>query len=93
MSKKQAIDFDKILDLELGENDADAQTVREYLRALLCTVWEEGEGFSGKRPFGNSGWEYDLIGPLVDAGYVQEGKDNKATEIILDAIAHMCKKQ
>ena len=48
-------------------------TVREYLHKLLETLWIEGEGFSSKRPFGNSGWENDLIIPLVKAGFV-EGK-------------------
>lgn len=95
MPKKKAeeIDFEAVLDLELEENDADAATVREYLQALLCAVWEEGEGFSGKRPFGNSGWEYDLTQPLIDAGLVKEGEDRKATAIICDAIFHMCKKR
>lgn len=45
-------------------------TVREYLRTLLMTMWEEGEGFSGKRPFGNSGWEYDLYKPLIAGGFI-----------------------
>jgi hypothetical protein len=45
-------------------------TVREYLYKLLSAVWEEQEGFSGKRPFGNSGWEYELYRPLVGAGFI-----------------------
>lgn len=59
-----------VLDLPMGQNDADAATVRGYLKALLTKLWNEGEGFSGKRPFGNSGWEYDLYFPLVKAGRV-----------------------
>lgn len=57
-----------ILDVEMPENDSGAATVRGYLVALLRTLWCEGEGFSGKRPFGNSGWQYDLAAPLVKAG-------------------------
>lgn len=53
------------------KNDADSTTIREYLVALLATLWAEGEGFSGKRPFGNSCWEYELYRALVEAGYVQ----------------------
>lgn len=64
------IDPRAVLDLSLGDNDADAKTVRAYFQALLSTLWEEGEGFSGKRPFGNSGWDYDLYKPLVSAGIV-----------------------
>lgn len=59
-----------VLDLPMQENDAEASTIREYLGKLLLTVWIEGEQFSGKRPFGNSGWEFDLYIPLVKAGLV-----------------------
>lgn len=46
----------EILDLPMDkeENDAQASSVRGYLKTLLKTLWEEGEGFSGKRPLGNS---------------------------------------
>lgn len=57
-----------ILDINMQENDAGASTIREYLKTLLTTLWEEGEGFDGKRPFGNSGWEYDLYKALIKAG-------------------------
>jgi hypothetical protein len=59
-----------VLDLPLGENDANAATVRHYFKAQLRKLWTEREGFSGKRPFGNSGWEYDLDAALVGAGKV-----------------------
>lgn len=39
-------------------NDARATTVRGFLVALLRLLWEYGESFSGKRPWGNSGWQY-----------------------------------
>ena len=57
-----------VLDVEIPENDSGETTVRGYLKALLRTLWEEGEGFSGKRPFGNSGWEFDLTEPLIEGG-------------------------
>jgi hypothetical protein len=60
-----------ILELPMGDNDANAANIRAYLKALLTKLWEEGEGFSGKRPFGNSGWERDLYFPLVKAGRVK----------------------
>jgi hypothetical protein len=56
----------QILALKMGPNDADAETVRDYLKALLSKVVEEGEEFSGKRPFGNSGWEDDLRDAIRD---------------------------
>lgn len=48
-------------------------TLRSYLQDLLQTLWVEEEGFSGKRPFGNSGWQYDVYAALVRAG-VLEGR-------------------
>lgn len=61
----------ELLDLPLlPGNDSGAATVRGYLVALLSNLWEEEEGFSGKRPFGNSGWQYDLYVPMVQAGMV-----------------------
>jgi len=61
---------DPILDLSMGENGAGAATIREYLFKLLYAVWVEGEGFKGKRPFGDSGWEYDIYTTLVTHGVV-----------------------
>jgi hypothetical protein len=77
-------------------NDARAATVRDYLVALLREVWEGAEGFSGKRPFGNSGWQYDLYRPLVkagivtgtldDHGYLDDCDDRAADRLITSAI-------
>jgi len=49
----------------------DNLTIKEYLYELLTMLWEQGEGFSGKRPFGNSGWEHDIYQPLVANGVVE----------------------
>ena len=35
-------------------------TIKGYLKELSLTLWKEKECFNGKRPFGNSGWDYDL---------------------------------
>lgn len=72
----------KILDLPMGSNDANAHTVRDYLKALLKELWNEGEGFSGKRPFGNSGWEGELYYPLVKAGLVHGEIDGSYAECV-----------
>lgn len=58
-------DIRAVLGCPMDENDSGADTVKGYLKALLTTLWEEGEGFSGKRPFGNSGWDHDLAKALV----------------------------
>lgn len=59
------------LDLEFFNEDAGCETIRGYFKELLTTLWQQGEGFSGKRPFGNSGWEHDLAFPLVEAGCIR----------------------
>lgn len=68
---KRKYDGAKILALPMDPNDAEAETVGTYLIALLRRVWDEGESFSGKRPFGNSGWDYDLAKPLISAGVIR----------------------
>ncbi len=55
----------EILALPMRSNDADAATIHDYLRSLLHAVWNEAEGFSGKRPFGNGGWDHELEDALV----------------------------
>lgn len=55
------------------KGDLGEQTLVDYLKALLTTMWEENEGFSGKRPFGNSGWQYDVYKAFISAGLI-EGK-------------------
>lgn len=92
--------MDEVLDCPMaGHNDANADTVREYLTALLRTLWTEEEGFSAKRPFGNSSWQYDVYIPLVKAGlisgkldedgYVEECDDKAADKLILAAIERL----
>ena len=51
-------------------NDANASTIRDYFVKLLLLVWKHGECFDGKRPFGNSSWEYDLYRPLGREGLI-----------------------
>lgn len=64
------------LEIRFNSDAGDNLTVRDYLRTLLETLWSQGEGFSGKRPFGNSGWEYDLYTPLVRGGFIAGTLDN-----------------
>lgn len=86
----------QVLEIPMGDNDADARTIKGYLIALLWALWQEGEGFSGKRPFGNSGWEYDLYKPLLvhgavkgrmdEEGCIEELDEKKANALIYSAI-------
>lgn len=86
----------QLLDLPLPENDSGASTVRGYLAALLAELWREEDGFSGKRPFGNSSWQYEIYAPMVKAGivdgrldedgYVEDVDVPAADKLILAAI-------
>ena len=58
------------LEVRFDSDAGDNITIRDYFRILLSTLWAEKEGFSGKRPFGNSSWGYDLYEPLVKGGFV-----------------------
>jgi len=91
-----------ILKCPMPPNDADAATVGEYLSLLLSTLWLQGESFSGKRPFGNSGWHYDVYLALIRAGIVEGVLDEdgyidefeyeiQADELILRSIRMMGK--
>lgn len=75
-------------------NDSGETTIRGYLKALLRQVWREGECFSGKRPFGDSGWQTDIYAALVSAEVLPnrapEGADwievdERAADAIIDA--------
>lgn len=90
----------QVLDLPMPDgNDAGATTIRDYLIRLLTEVWRENEGFSGKRPFGNSGWDYDLYGPLVETGlirgrldedgFIEDVDDEAGARLVLAAIAEL----
>lgn len=50
---------------------AEEVTIREYLKRLLEELWREEEGFSGKRPFGNSCWQFEVNHALVKAGVIE----------------------
>lgn len=89
----------QLLHLPMGNNDADAATVGEYLGLLLSTLWLQADQFSSKRAFGNSDWQYvvyiamskaglaDLT--LDEDGYVEDFSQEAQTaadELILQAI-------
>ena len=73
-------DLDAALDVRFDSDAGSQITIREYFRELLTTLWEEKEGFSGKRPFGNSGWEYEVHIALAKAGFVDLGEYNEETD-------------
>lgn len=88
-----------ILALPMERNDAGAATVREYLVALAAGVWTVGEGFSGKRPFGNSGWHTEIYQALGTKGWIRYETDGDGyitdvdeaagNELIAAALKHL----
>jgi hypothetical protein len=66
----EGTDYEAALSVVFDSDAGDGLTVRGYLRRLLLELWDEEEGFSGKRPFGNSGWDWELYRPLVIAGFI-----------------------
>lgn len=94
--RNEATAVANILDLPMELNDAGATTIRAYLQALLTKLIQDEECFSGKRPFGNSGWMHDLYKPIIKAGLaggeldedgnVEDCDDAEVEELILQAI-------
>lgn len=91
------MEINEIANLTFYSNDLGEEiTIKEYLKTLLLTLWAEGEGFSSKRPLGNSGWEFDLYVPLIgaglvkgrldDYGYIEDIDESKASKIIKQVI-------
>lgn len=85
------------LDLEIYSDDLNRSlSLREYFKKLLITLWAEGEEFSGKRPFGNSGWQYDVYTALIaegiidgkfdEDGYISEFDEVEAKQFIIEKI-------
>lgn len=94
----------KVLDLKFEETDEGFRygpTIGAYLIELLKTLWIEQQNFSGKRPFGNGGWDYDLYtvlirngiieGKLDEWGYIETFDNEKGFEVILRAIQYLGK--
>ncbi|MET8866503.1 hypothetical protein ABZW11_26495 [Nonomuraea sp. NPDC004580] len=65
----------QVLDVPMHDDDSGATTIRGYLAALAAAVWGQGEEFSGKRPFGNSGWHRHVFAALADAGMIDGTPD------------------
>ena len=80
INPKSILDIKLDVDL-LQETQFPVETIRDYFKRLLLTMWDEKERFSGKRPFGNSDWEYDLYLPLIREGIV-EGELDEYNDII-----------
>jgi hypothetical protein len=81
----QTRDYQDILKIEFEAIDLRyTLSIRQYLKELLKTLWKEGEEFSGKRPFGNSGWQYEIYEALARNGLVASQLDKDGFLIKFD---------
>ena len=82
-----AITGEDILNIKMQPNDAKAETIRDYLKALVRKVYEEDEGFDGKRPFGKSGWWTELYEAIENSGInCAEESCNDLIHLAIDAL-------
>ena len=88
------------LDIEIYSDDLnETLTIREYFKRLLTQLWIDGECFDGKRPFGNSGWQFDVYSALIskgiidgefdEAGYISELDEPIAQQFIIKLIKEL----
>lgn len=75
----------KLLDFRFNDGDLGDVSLREYFQELLIRIWDEGEDFRGKRPFGSSGWAWDLRRAVILAGAVPGVVEN-GTVVQLDDV-------
>ena len=72
--------YTKFLDHKWESSDIGVTSFRHYFTMLLRTLLEEGEGFSGKRPFGNSGWDWDMVCGVAQIGLTDAWYDREYNE-------------
>lgn len=93
----QDLDIQEILAVEFKSIGlSEKVTIKEYLKELLRTLWQQAETFSGKRPFGNSYWQHEVFealvkhgyiaGKLDENGYIEEYDEDSADKLILELI-------
>lgn len=76
-------------------------TLKEYLKETLLTFIREGESFSGKRPFGNSDWDWQIykglialdnsLGTLDEDGYIATVDSEACDRIIVKCVKEVFK--
>lgn len=67
----------EVLATPMTSASGEASTIRGCLTDLLATLWRQGSGFSGKRPFGDSSWEWDFHVALAAAGHITGRTDEE----------------
>lgn len=76
-----------ILSLEFYDSsNMENISFRDYFVLLLVTLMHKEEGFSGKRPLGDSGWKYDLYKGLIQHDLVKGKLDEDGYVDFIDEI-------
>jgi hypothetical protein len=92
------VNIESVLEYEFESTDLGKCTIEHYLMALARQCWIKEEGFSGKRPFGNSGWKTDIYAALADGGFIKGEKEDgdyfsldtvRGNEIILECFDYI----
>lgn len=58
-----------VLEIELDPERTDTPvpiSIKKYFQKIIFTLWEDPESFTGKRPFGDSGWAFDIISTVEE---------------------------
>lgn len=70
------MEIDDVLNFVYSNWDLGECSIRHYLIELAKRCWVEVDRFGGKRPFGNSGWKWDVYYALAEGGFVTGTKDD-----------------
>lgn len=95
-----------IIDQVLNETEVDLGaekiTIRQMFVRMMRKCWLD-DGFSGKRPLGDSGWRDDVIKSLVDSGLIRgeidcdgdlvSSDDGAGGELVLAALDRMAENE
>lgn len=73
--------------MDLSMPGSGGRRVRDYLVDLLAALWAEGDGFSAKRPLGDSGWQWDIYDVLFRAGFIPGKVDADGELVDVDVAA------
>ena len=96
------MDYSEIVNCPIDDDDnIGVETVGEYIEAIIIELFETEEAFDSKRPFGNSGWVYNIYHALIKGGYVEGTLDEDgyidtfdeecANQLVLELIPHCFK--
>jgi hypothetical protein len=85
------LSMEKVLSTKLTRYaTGEAQTVKEFFTNSLLDLWEREEGFSGKRPCGNSGWKSEILSAVAGKENLTEEEEQHYYKLVKAAIRYMC---